>query len=157
MKSAWMLAALGAWVGLPVARSAGDTGPDVTGDVPARVENWRTRIFNRENFLSMRLSGAEAEPVGKDRIDLKDMNITVFAGDGSTRIDTIILSPDASYFPRETRASGPDDVRVIRYRDGVEVCEITGEDWTYEQAGKKVSIRRHVHVVYRQPLNGFAP
>jgi hypothetical protein len=115
----------------------------------APAKNWSLALFTKEGYHSMTLRGTEVRQVSEDRIDVVDINITVFSGDASARIDKIILSPSASYFPRENRASGAQSVRVIMVDDG---AEITGEDWTCDEVGKKVSIRRHAHVTFRQQL-----
>jgi len=101
----------------------------------------------------MTLRGSEVHPISADRIDVVDINITTFSGDAAARVDSSLLSASASFFPRENRASGPESVRVIRFREDGEIsAEITGEDWTYQQEGKKVSIRRNAHVVFREQL-----
>ena len=113
----------------------------------APAKNWVLPLFTKEGYHSMTLRGAEVHPVSSDQIDVVDLNISIFVGDDSARVRTILLSPAASFFPRENRASGAESVRLIR-DDG----EITGEDWTFDQAGEKVSIRRHAHVAFKEQL-----
>ena len=132
------------------ARGAGDTGAAL--DVP--VHNWSLPLWTKDGCLSMTLRGSEATAINDDQIAIVDMNITVFSGDASRNVDTVVMSPQAIFFERERRATGPGWVRLIDFRDHVEV---TGEDWTYEQAAKKISIRRNVHVVYEASLNLNAP
>jgi hypothetical protein len=129
---------------------AGQAG--VTVATPAR--NWVLPLFTPEGWRSMTLRGSAVHPVGTDRIDVVDINITTFSGDASAHIDSSLLSAAASFFPAENRASGPDTVRLIRYaQDGGIAAEITGEDWTYRQEGKRVSINRNAHVVFRELLS----
>jgi len=116
----------------------------------APAKNWILPLFSKEGFHSMTLHGAEVRPLSSSQIDVADLEIDIFASGPAARVETILLSSSASYFPREKRASGPDWVRLIR-----DDCEITGEDWTYQEEGKKVSIRRHAHVVYREQLTGL--
>lgn len=142
-------AALAALLPQAVGTGAGRGGPL---DVP--VHNWSLPLWTKDGRLSMTLRGSEATAAGDDRIDIVDMNITVFSGDASRSVDTIVMSPQATFFERERRAAGPGRVRLIDFRDHVEV---TGEDWTYEQPTKKISIRRNVHVVYQAALNLNAP
>jgi|HubBroStandDraft_1064217.scaffolds.fasta_scaffold229396_2 hypothetical protein len=144
--------AAGLLAAAPLSSFGADGPSSLDQTAPARAENWILTLFTKDSYLSMRLSGSEVEPIGDDRIDLRDMNITVFSGDPSNRVDTILLSSQAIYFPHEMRATGTGGVRVIRND-----CEITGEDWSYEQEGKKVSIHRRVHVVYQEPLKAAAP
>ena len=106
------------------------------------AQDWKLPLFTKEGFRSMSLRGERVNPVGPDRIDVENIEITVFSGDAAQRIQSILLSAKASYFPKEQRASGPGAVRVIR-DDG----EISGEDWTYEKNGEKVSIRRNARIV----------
>jgi hypothetical protein len=116
--------------------------------------NWALPLFTNEGFHSMTLRGTEVHPVSSDRIDVVDINITTFSGDAGAQVESSLLSPSASFFPRENRASGDQSVRMIRFSaDGEIAAEITGEDWTYEQAGKKVSIRRQAHVVFAATMN----
>jgi hypothetical protein len=134
-----------------------DNAPQVTATAPARARNWVLPLFTPEGYLSMRLTGSEAHPFDNDRVDLTEVNVTVFTGKAAPQVKTILLSPAASYFYREKRVSGPGAVRMIRYLGDREIYEITGEDWAYEEAGEKVSIRKNVHLVYAAPLNGLAP
>lgn len=124
----------------------------VTVNVPAR--NWHMSLWTRDGFLSMTLRGSEVRPVGANQIDITDMDITVFSGDPARRVGTILISPSATFLFRERRAYGPGEVRVIDYGDGV---EITGRLWTYEEQGKKVSIHRGFHIIYRAPFNLISP
>ena len=84
----------------------------------APAKNWVLPLFTKEGYHSMTLRGAEVHPVSSVRIDVTDLNITVFSGDDAAQVETVLLSPHASYFPREKRASGPGSVRVIRFGDG---------------------------------------
>ncbi len=111
------------------------------------AKNWVLPLFTKEGYHSMTLRGAEVHPISSDRIDVIDLNISIFSGDEAAQVRTILLSPNATFYPRENRATGPDAVRLIR-DDG----EITGEDWTFEQAGEKVSIHRHAHVAFKEQL-----
>lgn len=140
----------------PLIAHAADSPPAIS-TVPAGAYNWTQPLFTPEGYLSMRLAGSQARPVGADRIDLTEVNVTVFSGTPAPSVETILLSPAASYFPKYKRVSGSGGVRVIRFQNNRELYEITGEDWTYEDAGKRVSIHKNVHVVYSATLNGLAP
>ncbi len=115
---------------------------------PAPAVNWVLPIFtDKEGYRSMTLRGSEVRPTGKN-IAVTDLNITIFSGDEKAHVDTILLSPEAMFFPKETRASGDKAVRVIR--DDVEV---TGVGWTYDHATKKVSLQHNVRVTFTAQLN----
>ncbi len=95
----------------------------------------------------MTLRGSEVRPAGKS-IAVTDLSITVFSGDAAAQVDTILLSPAAIFSPKENVARGDSAVRLIR--DDV---EITGVGWSYDHAGKKVSLQQSVRVVFRAQLN----
>lgn len=119
---------------------SGAVPPPAPGLSPA--QDWKLPLFTKEGFRSMSLRGDRVYPLGPDRIDVENIEITVFSGDKSQQVKSILLSAKASYLPKEQRASGPGAVRLIR-DDG----EISGEDWTYEKNGEKVSIRRNARIV----------
>jgi hypothetical protein len=112
------------------------------------AKDWALPLFTPDGFRSMTLRGSEVYTVGPDRIDIVNMNIAVFSGDAATRVDTILLSPAASYFPRENRAAGDESVRLIR-----DDIDVTGKRWTYDYDLKKVSIHEGVRVVFRAQLD----
>jgi lipopolysaccharide export system protein LptC len=60
----------------------------------------------------------------------------------------MLLSSTATFYPKEQRATGDKNVRLIR-----DDIEVTGEGWTYDHTGKKVSLARHVRVVFSAQLN----
>jgi hypothetical protein len=114
----------------------------------APAKNWVLPLFtDKDGFRSMTLRGSEVRPVGTNRIDITDLSITVFSGDDAARFDSMLLSPQASFFPKENRATGEKSVRLIR-----DDIEVTGDGWSYEQAAKKVSLAKNVRVVFRAQL-----
>ena len=122
----------------------------------APAKNWVLPLFTSDGHHSMTLRGTEVRPVNADRIDVVEMNMTIFSGEATARIVSIMLSPAATFFPRENRVEGAQSLRVIRFRvNGQIAAEITGEDWTFAQAREKVSIRRHAHVVFREQLTNI--
>ena len=125
---------------LPAADNAAPTSPPAV--------NWVLPLFtDRDGYRSMTLRGATVKPAGANGIVVTDLNVTVFSGDATARVESVLLSQDATYYPRETRVTGEKNVRVLR-----DELEVTGENWSYEHSGKKVSIRKDVRVVYRAPL-----
>ena len=127
---------------LPAEREA---APPVIAPAPAI--NWVLPIFtDKEGFRSMTLRGTEVSPQGKN-IAVTDLSITVFTGDASAKVDSILLSPSAMYFPKETRARGEKTVRFIR-----DDFEVTGLGWTYDHVAKKVSLQQNVRVTFRTQL-----
>jgi hypothetical protein len=132
----------------PPAVSASAAAPSASGlGVPAK--NWVLPLFTpKEGFRNMTLRGTEVRPVSSTRIDVTDLNITIFSGDAAAHVDTMLLSPVASFFPKDQRATGEKSVRLIR-----DDIEVTGEGWVYEHTSKKVSLARHVRVVFSAQLN----
>lgn len=115
--------------------------------VPAK--NWVLPLFTaKEGFRSMTLRGSEVKPVGTARVEVVDLSITVFSGDAAANVETMLLSPAASFFPKEKRATGEKTVRLIR-----DDIELVGEGWAYDHEGKRVSLARNVRVVFRAQLN----
>lgn len=123
-------------------------GGEAAAPTPAPAQNWVLPIFtDKEGYRSMTLRGTEVRPRGKD-IEVTDLSITVFSGDASARVDSILLSPAAVFHTKENRAAGDKSVRFIR-----DDFEVTGVGWTYDHAARKVSLQSNVRVTFRTPLN----
>lgn len=126
----------------------GAASPTASPDLIAPAVNWVLPIFtDKEGFRSMTLRGTEVRPRGKN-IEVTDLSITVFSGDTAARVDSILLSPVAMFFPKENRASGEKSVRFIR-----DDFEVTGVGWSYEHGTKKVSLQQNVRVTFRTQIN----
>ncbi len=128
----------------PIAALSGAVPP-----APVPAKNWVLPLFTaKDGFRSMTLRGSEVRPLGTTRIEVTDLNITVFSGDAAAHVETILLSPAAVFLPKEKRATGEKSVRLIH-----DDIEVTGEGWTYDHEAKKVSLARHVRVVFSAQLN----
>ncbi|MES2692006.1 MAG: LPS export ABC transporter periplasmic protein LptC [Verrucomicrobiota bacterium] len=115
---------------------------------PAPAVNWVLPLFSdKEGYRSMTLRGSEVRPAGKT-VAVTDLSITIFSGDAEAKVDSILLSREARFFPKEQRAAGDADVRFIRGD-----IEVTGNGWTYDHASKKVSLQRNVRVTFSAQLN----
>jgi hypothetical protein len=112
---------------------------------PAR--NWTLPLFTKEGYRQMTLKGDEVRPVSSDRIDIMGMNFTVFSGQADAKVDSVLLSPEATFMLDEKVARGAKQVRLIR-----DDLEVTGEGWTYDYNEKKVLIFKHAHVVFHSAL-----
>ncbi len=116
---------------------------------PAPAVNWVLPIFtDKEGFRSMTLRGSEVRPQDSGAIAVTDLNITIFSGDAAARVDSILLSPTATFFPKENRATGEKAVRFIRGD-----IEVNGVGWTYDHAAKKVSLLSNVRVTFRAQMD----
>lgn len=110
--------------------------------------NWVLPLFSdKEGHRTMTLRGTEVRPEGRT-IAVTNLSITTFSGDAKAEVDSILMSPQATFLPKENRASGNQTVRFIQ--DDVEV---TGTNWTYDHAAKKVSLRENVRVTINAKLN----
>lgn len=112
---------------------------------PAR--NWTLPLFTKEGYRQMTLRGDEVRPVTSDRVDITGMNVTVFSGTPEAKVDSVILSPEATFLIGEKQARGDKFVRLIR-----DDIEVSGEGWSYNYNEKKVLIFHHAHVVFHTAL-----
>jgi hypothetical protein len=111
------------------------------------AKNWTLPLFTKEGYHQMTLRGDEVHPISSDRVDIVGMNFTVFSGGPDGKVDSVLLSPAATFLINERTAHGDQSVRLVR--DDVEV---TGEDWSYDYKEKKVLIQRKSHVVFHAAL-----
>src|SRR6185436_20415953 len=110
-------------------------------------QNWVLPIFtDKEGYRSMTLRGSEVRPMGKN-IAVANLNITIFSGNEKAQVDSILLSPNALFSPKENRASGDNVVRYIR-----DDIEVTGVGWTYDHIAKTISLQHNVRVTFRSQL-----
>ena len=120
--------------------------PQAPGTAPAL--NWVLPLFtDKEGFRSMTLRGSEVRPVGPN-IAVTDLNIVIFSGDAAARVDSILLSRQAEFRPKENRASGTDAVRFIR-----DDIEVTGVGWDYDHAARRIVLHSRVRVTFKSQLN----
>ena len=118
--------------------------------VLAPAKNWSATLFTKQNFHSMTLRGSEARFGEGSGINVVDLNLTIFAGDATNRVETILLSTAAIFQPKENTASGDKGVRLIR-----DDLEASGTRWTYDHAQKKVSLHDHVRIVFNAELKSI--
>ncbi|HWZ96117.1 MAG TPA: hypothetical protein VNW30_13050 [Opitutaceae bacterium] len=117
-------------------------------DAPSEpAKNFILPTFTREGYYSMRLSGSEARMLTLHLVQLDNMTLTIFSGDASNRVDSVLLSPLARVSFDTDIARGPGMIRLVR-----DDLELTGEQWTYNHAQKSISIARNVRVVFHSKL-----
>lgn len=112
--------------------------------------NWELPLLSKEGYHTMTLHGSQATYRDNNRMDVVDLAITTFAGGAAPRVETVLLSPLASFLARENRASGPEAVRVIR-----DDFEVTGRDWTYDYNARRVTIARETRIVLHFQLGNI--
>ncbi len=144
----WILLGTGLAPGAAVGRGADNQTPAFGAGAP--VLNFRVTTFTKEGYRSWLLSGSEGVYVNPNRLDVTDLNLTVFVGDPSNRVDSIFLSPAATAFINARQVRGAGSLRLI-----TDDFEATGEDWFYDHAAKKISIRKNVRVVFHAQLESI--
>lgn len=125
-----------------VAQSQQDAEPG------AQALNWVLPIFtDKEGYRSLTARGSAIRPISKDVIAVTNLSLTVFSGDATARVETVLLAPDAVFEPRENRARGEKGLRVIR-----DDLEATGTHWTYDDARKHVTLEGNVRIVFNAEI-----
>ena len=125
---------------------AADT--QISTDKP--VINFRLPAFTAEGHRAWLVRGSEARFAGENRINVKELTLSIFSGRADGKVDTFILSPVAVVHPDEAVITGPDTIRVIN-----DQFEAGGSDWRYAHKDKRVSIARHVRVTFRAEFKDF--
>lgn len=120
----------------------------VSTDMP--IVNFRLPAFTPDGYRAWMARGSEARYAPGNRIDIKELTLSIFSGRADEKIDTIILSPEATVLPAESYVSGPTSIRVIN-----DQLEASGTGWSYAQKDKKVSITKHVRVTFRAEFKDF--
>ncbi len=98
----------------------------------------------------MTARGSEARLVNEHQFEVVDLNLTLFTGDASAKVDTILLSPAATFLPDAKIARGDKSVRFI----GDEI-EASGTHWIYRHEEKKISLDGDVRVTFRAELKNL--
>lgn len=119
-------------------------------DLTAPAKNWVLPLFSKEGFRSMTARGSEARLVSEHQFEVVDLNLTLFTGDASAKVDTILLSPAATFLPDAKIARGDKSVRFI----GDEI-EASGTHWVYRHEEKKISLDGDVRVTFRAELKNL--
>lgn len=119
--------------------------PQVTATAP--VKNFRLPTFTDAGFRDIMLVAGEARLPDPARIDVVELELTLFTGAADEQIDAMLAAPSATFFPRKHLAVGSDTVRVERID-----LTLTGADWRYDHAARKVLIKRDAHVIFRSAI-----
>jgi hypothetical protein len=119
----------------------------------APVKNFRLPSFNDQGHRITMLRGGEARYISNTQIDIVELNFAQFAGDGSTETTNLLLAPSATVFIQEKNRvllTGQQSVRLIG-----DNLEATGENWTYDHKGQRLTMSKNVRVVFRTELKGI--
>jgi hypothetical protein len=111
--------------------------------------NWVLPIFtDKEGYRMLRATGSQAvQGKTKDTLVVTNLGITIFSGDASERIETIFLSPLATFSLKDNRASGDQTVRIVR-----DDFEATGRKWDYDHAQKRVTLKGNVRIIFNAEM-----
>lgn len=93
------------------------------------------------------LRAGEAILPDPTRIDVLEMELTLFTGRADERIDSMLAAPSASFWPEKRFVSGRESVRLERID-----LTVTGSDWSYDHTARKILIQRDAHVILRAAL-----
>ena len=114
------------------------------------IVNFRLPMFTPDGYRAWLVRGSEARYASGNRIDIKDLVLSVFSGRADEKVDTLILSPGALVNPGDSLITGPATIRVISNQ-----FEASGLDWSYAHKDKKVSIAKNVRVSFRAEFKDF--
>ncbi|MEO0055280.1 MAG: hypothetical protein RLZZ50_1227 [Verrucomicrobiota bacterium] len=130
---------------LALTTAAAEGAPQVTATAP--VKNFRLPTFTDEGWRRLMVVAAEARLPDPARIDLVEMELTLFTGRADEQIDAMLAAPVATFLPEKQFASGAESVRLERTD-----ISVTGVDWSYDHAARKIVIRREAHVTFHAAL-----
>jgi len=130
---------------IPLSLAAGAFAASVETNAP--VKNFSLPTFTKEGYRSVLLRGNEALFASAQQIDVTGMQLTLFTGDATNHVETVIISPGARFFPERNVAEGEHSVRVLR--DDV---EMSGTKWTYDKDQIKVVLDGNVRVIFHVQL-----
>jgi hypothetical protein len=115
--------------------------------ITAPAKNWALPLYSDEGFHTMTARGSEARATGNRQFKVVDLNLTFFSGDATNRVETVILSPAATFLPDVKEAHGEKSVRFIR-----DDIEASGTRWVYLHDKKKISLDGDVRVTFHAEL-----
>ena len=130
---------------IPLSLAAGAFAASVETNAP--VKNFSLPTFTKDDHRAALLRGNEALFISAQQINVTGMQLTLFAGDITNRVETVIISPEARFYPERNVAEGEHSVRVLR-----DDMEMSGAKWTYEKDQKKVVIDGNVRVIFHAQL-----
>ncbi len=116
----------------------------------APIKNFRLPTFTNDGWRDMLLNAREAKIISPERIEVADMKLTLYTNDTINQPETTVTSPQAVALPSQQRVEGSDTVHVLRND-----FELTGSNWSYDHASKKIIINRDAHVILQVEINNI--
>jgi len=116
----------------------------------APLKNFRYPVFNNtgDGYKMWELRGVEGHYVSETESYVTGLDLKIFTGDASMRLESRLLSPEARIYLNERRAEGDSSIFFSS-----ENFKIQGEDWVWEGIEKKMTVGRAVRVVFNGELN----
>lgn len=127
------------------AAAAEPAAPKVKPSAP--IKDFRLPTFDKDGKRATFMKAGEALFVTTTRIDVKEMNFTLFTKDGTGAFDTLLIAPTATFLTDKQIVSGQDSMRLLRVN-----VEVTGEQWSYNHVEKRVLIGKNVRVTFQDEL-----
>ena len=143
----------------PRTEEVGDKAKDPLKSI---IDSFEKLIKDGKDSVNWQEVGTHAKQAAKERerdlpdftaanvIDIKELTMTLFTGDATDRVETMILSPVARVLADQSVVTGPDRIRVIN-----DNFEATGLQWRYDHKEKSISIAKNVRVTFRAELKDF--
>lgn len=129
---------------LPATATA-QSGTRVSSHKPIR--NFSLPTFTHpDGYRDWLIRGSEALVLDEQTFDVKELNVTIFTGDASNRIDTVLLSPAARVLTTEQVITSTAPLRIINTHDGFEA---SSHGWHYTHKTNTVTLRKKVRVTLR--------
>ena len=116
----------------------------------APIINFRLPTFTPDGHREWLVRGSEARFASQDQVDINELTLTIFRGDETEKVETMILAPTARVMPSESVVTGENTIRVIN-----DDFEVTGVSWRYEHKQKRVTIAKNVRVTFRTELKDY--
>ena len=116
----------------------------------APIVNFRLPTFTADGHREWLVRGSEARFASQDIVEIKGLTLSIFRGDESDKVETMILAPSARVTPSLSVVTGENTIRVIN-----DDFEVTGVSWRYEHLHKRVTIAKNVRVVFNAELRNY--
>ena len=123
----------------------------------APVRDFSLPVFTAEGHRSLLLRAGTADVRNRTQVKLTDVTVTTFTEDATNRVETVLVTPQATANVdgnKVTSVEGAAAIRLVR-----DEFELTGTGWRYVpgEAGKWVFTSRDVRVVFNASLPDLLP
>jgi len=113
----------------------------------APIKNFRLPTFTVQGYREFMLRAGEAIIPDAYRIEVKEMELTLFTRTAADEIDAMLAAPSATFFPKVQIVSGDDTMRLERSD-----LSVSGAGWTYDHKTRKLIITRDARVTFHAPI-----